>query len=159
MLPCFVISRRHPPRLPRHCRGASRGPSSLLSLSGSPRITLVGILLSHNPLRCNTYAPPRKCCKQTTYGPPKPFRCNTYKKQGEGVPIMVNQVLETSHPLSSATLRLCAPPSILRTHFQVPYPATPLFATLTKTPGAWGYSSHSGTPPLVLSSRRLPPAP
>src|SRR5713226_7227699 len=110
MLPCFVISRRHPPRLPRHCRGASRGPSSLLSLSGSPRITLVGILLSHNPLRCNTYAPPRKCCKQKTYGPAKPFRCNTYKKQGEGVPIMVNQVLEKKPPSffpRSVSLRLC----------------------------------------------------
>src|SRR5216683_1554034 len=31
MLPSFVISRRHRPRLPRPCRGASRGPSSLLS--------------------------------------------------------------------------------------------------------------------------------
>src|SRR5229473_490001 len=28
------------------------------------------------------YAPPRKCCKQKTYGLTKPFRCNTYKKQG-----------------------------------------------------------------------------
>src|SRR6266852_7005198 len=32
--------------------------------------------------RCNTYAPPRKCCKQKTYTLAKPFRCNTYKKQG-----------------------------------------------------------------------------
>ena len=31
---------------------------------------------------CNTYASPRKCCKQKTYGLAKPFRCNTYKKQG-----------------------------------------------------------------------------
>src|SRR5713101_9647969 len=31
---------------------------------------------------CNTYGSPRKCCKQKTYGPAKPFRCNTYKKQG-----------------------------------------------------------------------------
>ncbi len=61
---------------------------------------------------------------------------------------MVNQVLETSHPLSSATLRLCAPPSILRTHFQVPYPATPLFATLTKTAGVCTNNSHSGTSSL-----------
>jgi hypothetical protein len=36
-------------------------------------------------------------------------------------------------------------PSILRTLFQVPYHTTPLFATLTKTPGVWGYSSHFGT--------------
>ncbi len=25
---------------------------------------------------------PRKCCKQKTCGLAKPFRCNTYKKQG-----------------------------------------------------------------------------
>src|SRR6266849_970330 len=36
------------------------------------------------------------------------------------------------------------PTSILRTLFQVPYPVSPVFATLTKTPGAWAYSSHSG---------------
>ncbi len=30
----------------------------------------------------NTYRSPRKCCKQKTYGMAKPFRCNTYKKQG-----------------------------------------------------------------------------
>ena len=55
---------------------------------------------------------------------------------------MVNHLLETSHPLASSVLRLrvaaAVRPSILRTHFQVPYPATPLFATLTKTPGVWG---------------------
>src|SRR5260370_10116853 len=32
-----------------------------------------------------------------------------------------------------------------RTLFQVPYPVSPVFATLTKTPGVWGHSSHSGT--------------
>src|SRR5260370_10498453 len=35
--------------------------------------------------------------------------------------------------------------SILRTHFQVPYPATSLFATLTKTAGGCGNSSQFGT--------------
>jgi hypothetical protein len=39
----------------------------------------------------------------------------------------------------------CPQPPIFRTHFQVPYPATPLFATLMKTAGVWGYSSHFGT--------------
>src|SRR5260370_13110847 len=38
--------------------------------------------------------------------------------------------------------------SIFRTLFEVPYAATPLFATLTKTPGVWGYSSHFGTRPF-----------
>src|SRR6267378_8417482 len=36
-------------------------------------------------------------------------------------------------------------PPILRTLFQVPYPISPLLATLAKTPGVWGYSSHFGT--------------
>src|SRR6266567_2560188 len=31
---------------------------------------------------CNTYGPPRKCCKQKTYTLAKSFRCNTYKKPG-----------------------------------------------------------------------------
>ncbi len=46
-------------------------------------------------------------------------------------------------------------PSILRTFFQVPYPATPLFATLTKTPGVYGYSSHFGTTPTPSKSARI----
>jgi hypothetical protein len=33
---------------------------------------------------CNTYEPPRKCCKQKTYPEAKSFSCNTYKKPGEG---------------------------------------------------------------------------
>src|SRR5260370_39124792 len=38
-----------------------------------------------------------------------------------------------------------APPSVFVTLFQVPYPATPLFATLTKTAGVCTNNSHSGT--------------
>src|SRR5882762_8940431 len=30
-------------------------------------------------------SPSHKCCKQKTYGPVKPFRCNTYKKHRVGV--------------------------------------------------------------------------
>ncbi len=40
---------------------------------------------SHLPRKsftCNTYGPPRKCCKQKTYGVGTSFSCNTYKKQG-----------------------------------------------------------------------------
>src|SRR6266851_7873337 len=40
---------------------------------------------------------------------------------------------------------VAAPPSVFRTLFQVPYPATPLFATLTKTAGVCTNNSHSGT--------------
>jgi hypothetical protein len=38
-------------------------------------------------------------------------------------------------------------PPIFRTLFQVPYPASPLLAVLTKTRGVWGYSSRFGTRP------------
>src|SRR2546427_2620666 len=62
---------------------------------------------------------------------------------------MVNLLLQTSHSISSSALCLCgsvpSPSSILRTHFQVPYPVSPLLATLTKTLGVWGYSSHFET--------------
>ncbi len=37
---------------------------------------------SFKPFRCNTYAPPRKCCKQKTYTLAKPFKCNTYGNHG-----------------------------------------------------------------------------
>ena len=40
-----------------------------------------------------------------------------------------------------------SPPPVLRTRFQVPYPVSPLFVTLTKTSGVGGYSSHFGTCP------------
>ena len=73
---------------------------------------------------------------------------------------MVNHLLATSHPLSSSAPRPCvsvfAPSSILRTLFQVPYPATPLFPTLTKTAGVWGYSSHFG--PSRPKPREVHPA-
>ena len=78
---------------------------------------------------------------------------------------MVNHLLEMRQLISFSALRLCVPtdPSsipllslppyiitsllpLLRTHFQVPYPASPLLATHTKTPGVWGYSSHFGSP-------------
>src|SRR6266480_2219825 len=38
-------------------------------------------------IRTPSYRSPRKCCKQKTYGRAKPFRCNTYKKQGVGGPL------------------------------------------------------------------------
>src|SRR6266481_5596961 len=33
-----------------------------------------------SPFSCNTYGPPRKCCKQKTYGRTKSFRCNRVEK-------------------------------------------------------------------------------
>src|SRR5713226_3444080 len=46
---------------------------------------------------------------------------------------------------------------VFRTLFQVPYLASPLLATLTKTPGVGGYSSHFGTLPPGLCFRRESP--
>ena len=44
-------------------------------------------------------------------------------------------------------------PPILRTLFQVPYPVSPAFATLVKTPGVWGYSSQFGKPSALTATR------
>jgi len=44
-------------------------------------------------------------------------------------------------------------PPILRTLFQVPYPVSPAFATLAKTPGVCGYSSHFGKACAVTGTR------
>ena len=98
------------------------------------------------PFSCNTYRSPRKCCKQKTYSLAKPFRCNTYKKQG-GTSFKPKVLLPA--PLSrrseaqtfgrfngQASRRVSGLPPIFRTLFQVPYPAIPLFATLTKTAGS-----------------------
>src|SRR5467141_4802289 len=57
--------------------------------------------------------------------------------------------------LSSLRRLFLSLPRILRTLFQVPYPVSPLRATLTKTPGVRGYSSHFGTCRL----RDCPPFP
>ncbi len=102
MLPCPLIVRAHS-RLPFGGQPSStlqrsnvptfkRSNDSVLLTSLLPYLT---IALSSSPdpvgvtarpcsksFTCNTYSPPRKCCKQKTYGLAKPFRCNTYKKQG-----------------------------------------------------------------------------
>src|SRR5258707_11056964 len=58
--------------------------------------------------------------------------------------------------LSSPRRLLLSLPPILRILFQVPYPVSPAFATLTKTPGVWGYSSHFGTRARKDHGRGLP---
>ncbi len=73
---------------------------------------------------------------------------------------MVNQMPETNHASSSSALCLrasvAAASSIFRTLFQVPYAVSPLLATLTKTAGVWGYSSHSGTHQARVTSLPRP---
>src|SRR5882762_9918344 len=73
----------------------------------------------------------------------KPFGINTYEKQGRGYRLWLTKC---SKVVSS---------SILRTHFQVPYPATSLFATLTKTAGVCGDSSQFGTVSLASLRERF----
>src|SRR6266446_710760 len=98
---------------------------------------------------CNTYEPPRKCCKQKAYDRAKSFSCNTYKKQGGHILQPKSFSLASPFPDVSTCRRSHVPSPILRTLFQVPYAASPVFATLTKTAGVWGYSSHFGTHPSI----------
>jgi hypothetical protein len=58
--------------------------------------------------KCNTCGHPRKCCKQKTYGIPKPFRCNTYKKQGVGSFIFPTFNVQTFQTIPKSH---CAPQS------------------------------------------------
>src|SRR5882762_1697860 len=104
----------------------------------------------------------------------KPFGINTYEKQREGSPLWLNHfVRNTPPPFFLPCTSLCAarlpflslPPYIItsllplfRTHFQVPYPASPLSATLTKTPGVWRYSSRFGTGYSIVGDSTRPEA-
>jgi len=54
----------------------------LSSLFPLHRYLVPPYILFSKSFNCNTYGSPRKCRKQKTYGVNKPFRCNTYKKQG-----------------------------------------------------------------------------
>jgi hypothetical protein len=87
---------RSAPHLPTFKPSPLFSPPLYISTSSLPWFT---IALSSRPDRrsrpcrdhhcfksfsCNTYGSPRKCCKQKTYFLAKPFRCNTYKKQGVG---------------------------------------------------------------------------
>ncbi len=78
------------------------------------------------PFRINTC---KSVSKQTTLSP---FRINTYEKTEEWGALQI-------------ICLVAAPSSIFRTHFQVPYPATPLIATLTKTAGVCTNNSQFGT--------------
>jgi hypothetical protein len=56
--------------------------SNSLGISPSQPVTLLPTDRARKSFSCNTYGPPRKCCKQKTYGKANSFRCNTYKKTG-----------------------------------------------------------------------------
>src|SRR6266849_2648692 len=57
-------------------------PSNFFRILPSHTVTFSPTPRSLKSFSCNTYGFPRKCCKQKTYGRAKPFRYNTYKKQG-----------------------------------------------------------------------------
>jgi hypothetical protein len=105
--------RCYPPACPNPVEALVRKSSPHLAISLPP------YFLFSKSFICNTYASPRKCCKQKTYGLAKPFRCNTYKKHGGGAAIMVNQALETSRPTSSHPL--CLRTSVVSSAFRLPY--------------------------------------
>ncbi len=124
-------------------------PSNSFKTSPSQDFFFPPTLRPNKSFKCNTYGSPRKCCKQKTYGPANPFRCNTYKNTG-GASLGLN--IPTFQPSTFQRLWLTLSP-IFRTLFQVPYPVSPLLATLTKTAGVCTNNSHYGThpPPFSIS--------
>src|SRR5712692_5841518 len=109
----------------------------------------VFLLTDHSPLitahycfksfSCNTYGSPCKCCKQKTYGPAKPFRCNTYKKHGVGLRVMVNQESDKDSCPERAQ-RVEGP---LRVSHNDSCPERPLFPGAVEGSGAAGSLLHS----------------
>src|SRR5216684_7457460 len=70
-------------------------PGASISLVTYVLTPLLPSRLFSKSFSCNTYESPRKCCKQKTYGPAKPFRCNTYKKHGGGVQLLLTRNTKT----------------------------------------------------------------
>ena len=68
----------------RFFRSVHSAFSVLSALNPSFPFLQLSTFASPKSFSCNTYEPPRKCCRQKTYAKAKPFRCNPYKKQGEG---------------------------------------------------------------------------
>jgi hypothetical protein len=82
------LGRQAFPRPASHAR-PPRGPSYSSKIFPSLLVPFSPTVRPRKSFSCNTYGPPRKWCKQKTYSRAKPFRCNTYKKQGERS-VMVN---------------------------------------------------------------------
>src|SRR6266576_3995697 len=94
-------------------------------------------------IRTPSYRSPRKCCKQKTYGRAKPFRCNTYKKQGVGGPL--------SHCTSNSFLPYPVTSSSLSSYLLLP----PYLSR--RSPRCLLHCSTHGTPtPRPTFSRRSP---
>src|SRR4029077_2265330 len=89
-----------------------RGPSNSLRTFSPHPVTFSPTPRPRKSFSGNTYGSPRKCCKQKTYGIPKSFSCNTYKKQGVGG-VVVNQT-SGERCLSRATIGSEGPLLLIR---------------------------------------------
>ncbi len=122
------------------------------------------------PFSLHPTSPQRHSIRPATVQPPfSTIRCktlNNFSKVCYSLPCTLSPILARSPrrrfvprslPRIATFGRADVPiplPPILRTLFQVPYPLSPVFATLARTPGVYGYSSHSGT--SSLPSHRSP---
>jgi hypothetical protein len=89
------LQRFNGPAPKRHSSVLESLPSQIVTLPPTPRPPKSFIR--------NAYGPPRKCCKQKTYGKPNSFRCNTYKKPGEGCTLSFTPFKPSNAPLLAAT--------------------------------------------------------
>src|SRR5216683_4474918 len=111
---------------------------------------------------CNTYALPRKCCKQKTYDRAKSFSCNTYQKTGGCGLLSLTSILRTLTLDVSTWQRFNALfirsfRSLLKECFTtlLHSQGSTLFL---KTAGVYPNNSHSGIP-LRVSSRECASGP
>jgi hypothetical protein len=138
-------------------RIASRWSSSLLTSNLKPLTSFIATLPRNSPLSPIIATLPKTRSR-------KPFVCHTSKtprgllstSNASAYPSSTLRRASRGHSftLSAAEAPVSAVsplPPVFRMFFQVPYPLTPLFATLTKTAGVYPLSSHSGTLPNALT--------
>ncbi len=98
-----------------------------------------------NSFSCNTYGPPRKCCKQKTYGRANSFRCNTYKKQGG-----------TLRQAKSCSLFGPFSPKSFSCHRSENSPVSPTIATLPRTHLSKSSICHTSETPREVVTPNIP---
>src|SRR6266849_7598400 len=82
MLPFLVIVATHPRPFTLRLGGLVPLQFTFLIFLLTDHCPLITAHYRFKSFNCNTYGPPRKCCKQKTYCMANSFRCNTYKKVG-----------------------------------------------------------------------------
>src|SRR5260370_189389 len=98
-----------------------------------------------NSFSCNTYGPPRKCCKQKTYGRANSFRCNTYKKQSG-----------TLRQAKSCSLFGRFSPKSFSCHRSENSPVSPTIATLPRTHLSKSSICHTSETPREVVTPNIP---